>query len=133
MYIKLKNGAVDKYPYSISELKKDNPQTSFPSEISNALLAEHNVYKVEETQMPSVSFDKNIAEAQPQLVNGVWKQVWSVTDATAEEKLARVISLRKKEYPPMANYLDAIVKNDKAQIEKYINDCLSVKAKYPKP
>ena len=39
---------------------------------------------------------------------------------------------RAREYPPMTDYLDAIVKNDQAQIDKYIADCLAVKAKYPK-
>lgn len=39
---------------------------------------------------------------------------------------------RLLEYPPMADYLDGIVKGDQAQIEKYISDCLAVKAKYPK-
>lgn len=41
--------------------------------------------------------------------------------------------LRAREYPPMAEYLDGIVKNDQEQINKYITDCLAVKAKYPKP
>ena len=40
---------------------------------------------------------------------------------------------RAAEYPPIANYLDGVVKGDKAQIDKYIADCLAVKAKYPKP
>lgn len=40
--------------------------------------------------------------------------------------------LRAREYPPMADYLDGIVKGDQAQIDKYIADCLAVKAKYPK-
>jgi hypothetical protein len=40
---------------------------------------------------------------------------------------------RAEEYPLMADYLDGIVKNDQAQIAKYIADCLAVKAKYPKP
>ena len=39
---------------------------------------------------------------------------------------------RKAEYPPMADYLDAIVKGDDAQKQKYIDDCLAVKEKYPK-
>ena len=42
------------------------------------------------------------------------------------------IAKRASEYPPMTDYLDAIVKNDQAQIDKYIADCLAVKAKYPK-
>jgi hypothetical protein len=40
---------------------------------------------------------------------------------------------RAAEYPPMADYLDGIVKGDQAQIQKYIAVCLAVKAKYPKP
>jgi hypothetical protein len=40
---------------------------------------------------------------------------------------------RAAEYPPVTDYLDAIVKNDQAQLQKYISDCQAVKAKYPKP
>ena len=41
--------------------------------------------------------------------------------------------LRAREYPPMGDYLDAVVKGDQAQIDAYIAACLAVKAKYPKP
>lgn len=40
---------------------------------------------------------------------------------------------RAAEYPPMADYLDGIVKGDQAQVQAYIDACLAVKAKYPKP
>jgi hypothetical protein len=39
---------------------------------------------------------------------------------------------RAAEYPSMTDYLDGVVKGDQAQIDKYIADCLAVKAKYPK-
>jgi hypothetical protein len=39
---------------------------------------------------------------------------------------------RAREYPPITNYIDGVVKGDQAQIDKYIADCLAVKAKYPK-
>lgn len=41
--------------------------------------------------------------------------------------------LRAAEYPPMTDYLDGVVKGDQAQIDAYIQACLAVKAKYPKP
>jgi hypothetical protein len=41
-------------------------------------------------------------------------------------------SLRAKEYPPITDYLDGIVKGDNAQVQSYIDACLAVKAKYPK-
>jgi len=40
---------------------------------------------------------------------------------------------RAAEYPPMADYLDGIVKGDQVQVQAYIDACLAVKAKYPKP
>jgi hypothetical protein len=40
---------------------------------------------------------------------------------------------RQQEYPPMADYLDGIVKGNQAQIDKYIADCLEIKQKHPKP
>lgn len=39
---------------------------------------------------------------------------------------------RASEYPPITDYLDGVVKGDQTQIDKYIADCLAVKAKYPK-
>ena len=42
-------------------------------------------------------------------------------------------TFRAAEYPPMADYLDGIVKGDQAQVQTYIDACLAVKAKYPKP
>jgi hypothetical protein len=39
---------------------------------------------------------------------------------------------RAAEYPDFRDYLDGVVKGDQAQIDKYIADCLAVKAKYPK-
>ena len=42
------------------------------------------------------------------------------------------IAKRIAEYPPITDYLDGVVKGDQTQIDKYIADCLAVKAKYPK-
>jgi len=59
-----------------------------------------------------------------------------------EEKRAELISeynalnyqrRRKLEYPPITEYLDGVVKGDQEQIDAYIQKCLEVKTKYPKP
>ena len=52
--------------------------------------------------------------------------------ANEVERLNLVKANRAKEYPDFKEYLDGIVKGDNAQVQKYINDCLAVKAKYPK-
>lgn len=42
------------------------------------------------------------------------------------------IERRQIEYPPITDYLDAIVKNDSNQLQAYIDACNAVKEKYPK-
>ena len=42
-------------------------------------------------------------------------------------------TLRAREYPPITDYIDGVVKGDQQQIDNYIARCLEVKAKYPKP
>jgi len=54
----------------------------------------------------------------------------STVQAYAESQA--YIAKRAAEYPPMSDYLDAIVKGDTQQQEAYIAACLAVKAKYPK-
>ena len=39
---------------------------------------------------------------------------------------------RVAEYPPMADYIDGIVKGNQAQVDTYVAACMAVKAKYPK-
>jgi len=78
--------------------------------------------------------------------NGVYIKEWNLdipkptlaqldafeAQANEVERLNLVKANRANEYPDFKEYLDGIVKGDNAQIQKYINDCLAVKAKYPK-
>lgn len=87
MYVKITNGSVDTYPYSVGELRRDNPNVSFPKQVPDTLLAEYGVYPVTETDQPSYTpRTQNIAqETTPTLVGDVWTVGWTVTDKTAEE------------------------------------------------
>ena len=62
-----------------------------------------------------------------------------VVDWTPEQKAAHAEAdaiawkgSRERAYPPHTDYLDGIVKGDQTQVDKYIADCLAVKALYPK-
>jgi signal transduction protein with GAF and PtsI domain len=70
----------------------------------------------------------NLDIAQPTMaqLNAFEKQ------ANEIERLNEIKAKRSNEYPNFKDYLDGIVKGDQAQIDKYIADCLAVKAKYPK-
>jgi len=65
--------------------------------------------------------------------NLVTGEVTEHEDAPATLEIPRSYQeLRASAYPPAADYLDAIVKGDTAQAQAYIDECLAVKAKYPK-
>ena len=98
MYIKLKNGSIDKYPYSINQLKQDNKDTSFPAEMSDERLAEWDVFPVVTTDAPSITYKQDLSEGTPINENGVWKQVWNVVDKSVEEISAIQDSNKKQAY-----------------------------------
>lgn len=85
MYVKLKNQTIEKYPYSINDLIKDNPNTSFPQNPTDALLSEWGVFSVSLVEIPIVDHTKNVTEGSPVQENGKWKQSWVVTNATTEQ------------------------------------------------
>lgn len=77
-----------------------------------------NVVTIDDTE-GATDKDGNNVEIDMALVDA-----WVDPNAYKEQRAA--------EYPPHADYLDGIVKGDNVQIQKYIDDCLAVKDKYPK-
>lgn len=90
MYVKVSNGVAEKYPYSIGELRKDNPNVSFPKNPSNETLADWNVYPVVSTAEPSYDIaTQRVVWGTPALVNGQWTHTWETVALSAEEQQNR--------------------------------------------
>lgn len=83
MYLRIKDNEVV-YPYSIQQLKIDEYNVSFPTDLTSEILEGFGVYTVQQTPMPN-DYTKNIVEGTPTLVDGTYTQVWNQTDATQEE------------------------------------------------
>lgn len=90
MHALVKNGSIVKYPYTIGMLRKDNPNTSFPKNPTDEFLSGWSMERITKIGRPDIDHTKNIDEDTPQQVNGVWTQVWKVTDASAEEIAQRI-------------------------------------------
>lgn len=84
MLARLKNGAVERYPYSIAQLRQDHPDISFPAVMPDELLAEYGVVAVEPTERPSADHTKLVLEGTPSLSDGKWRQAWTITDASQD-------------------------------------------------
>lgn len=78
-----------------------------------------------------------VAEDPPSVSNAGWMYVngafVEIAISAEEVDLDAYKTSRAKAYPPMTDYLDGIVKGDQAQVQAYIDACLAVKARYPKP
>jgi hypothetical protein len=53
MFVKLTNGNVDQFPYTIGQFRRDNANTSFPAQIPNTILRRYGVYEVTDLDKPS--------------------------------------------------------------------------------
>jgi len=86
MYVKTNNGIVEKFPFSIGDLRKENPNTSFPRVMSAETLATFNVFPVTEQDKPETDrLSYAVKRHLPELVDGAWVVLWDVVQKTAEE------------------------------------------------
>lgn len=87
MYVKITDGAVDTYPYSVEQLKVENPNVSFPKDLSEELLESYGVHLVTLKDRPEINHrtQKTEEAATPVLEDGAWVLNWVTSDKTAEE------------------------------------------------
>jgi len=106
--IKLINGTPS--PYSLSQLKRDNPNVSFPTEPRLDTLAEYGVFPVRPTERPEDTDTQRAVEAKPELVDGLWTQAWRMEDIPPAELEERAASLAMRNLPAAFLALEARVK-----------------------
>lgn len=114
MYIRVELGVPIKT--TVEELKKANPNISFPAYLTPELLAEYGVYVVEPTEPPSYNPEiERLMEGEPQLneENNKWYQTWEV-ELKPEELVSSEIRnkrntlLRESDWTQLSN--DSLLK-----------------------
>lgn len=97
MFAKITNGTVHKFPYSVGQLRRDNPNTSFPKIISEQTMAEYGVFPVSELPAPSFDSWTHYLEYNPVpvLQDGKWVTVPTVYELTQDQIELRNASLAK--------------------------------------
>ena len=130
IYAKVDDGVITDYPYDILKLRKDNYNTSFPSDsMSRAdVRTEYGLVEVAEVAKPSEA-DNNVRELTPTLISGVWTQTWETSSLSVEEITQRSRSRRLHEYGPPEVQLEFITENG---LEAWQSEVAKIKAKYPK-
>lgn len=91
MFIKINTNSTE-YPYSLSKLLMDYPNTSFP-EINilyqnDELLKDFNVFRVIDQPIPEYNkTTQAYIEIEPQLINSLWCRQWLIKELSDSEKL----------------------------------------------
>jgi hypothetical protein len=140
MYVKAKNQIVDQFPYSFAQLQADNPQTSFPSKPTDAMLASFDVFPVvstgaqydQATQVATQEGCEYNADKQR------WETSWVVRDKTAEElqaeadaHAAQVEAQRAEAYRTESDPLFFKSQRGEATHQEWLDKVAEIKARYP--
>ena len=81
MYLRV-SGSNIIYPYSIQQLRTENKNVSFPSVITDEVLATFDVYPVKMVDGNyDIDYTKDVVEVTPTLSGSVYVQTYEVTDA----------------------------------------------------
>ena len=146
------------YPYTIEQLRQDNPNTSFPTRLNADVLEQFNVYEVVLTSPPQYDYvSHKLSEGIPvrqkaRNEDGTWKgddpttpeneaweyvQVWQVKQCTAEELTENIAeynahqeTLRIRAYRDEADPLFFKWQRGEATQQEWLDAVASVKAKY---
>lgn len=110
MWARIIDGAVADYPYGPSELRRDNPNTSFPDQVSEELCQQHSIFPVAMRNPPAHDYlTQNCVRITPTLEDGKWVETWEVSDATAEEVAQRTLERRAGMHLSFAQLLIGLV------------------------
>jgi len=137
MYIKLKDGKPEKY--LVEQLRRDNPNTSFPKNLSNDLLADWGVFPVITTTAPEFDLlTQYCKEVEPLEIAGKWTQVWQVANKDQKEIENSIINynanqkeLRMSDYSQYADPLYFKYKRNESTEQEWLNKIQEIKNKYP--
>ena len=96
MYVKLTNNQPSKFPYTLADLRQDNPGTSFPADITNETLALFSVYPVATTSAPEFDSKTHRVKQGVELIDGAWTQVWHLQELPEQQASANIRAERNR-------------------------------------
>jgi hypothetical protein len=104
MHLKLTNGTPAKY--TLGQLRRDNPQTSFPKLIPDDLLASYNVYPYTRPAVPEYNgLTQRLTDGEFEQVDGAWSLPYVVTDMPLEDQVRNLKAARAQAYTQEADPL----------------------------
>lgn len=97
------------WPYSLSQLRADEPARSFSVAPVDAELAEYGVFRVQPQPQPEYDpATHRVTEVVPALVDGSWQQQWELVPLTPEEAEAHYRATHPPQWIAFGNAVTAL-------------------------
>jgi hypothetical protein len=92
-YILTVPGEEPVYPYTLTDLMRANPGTSFPRDMTNFDASDWHCHPVQDTTPPE-AIGMVAQRIAPELVDGVWHERWELVEPTPEQVEAQANAMR---------------------------------------
>ena len=96
MLVHAVDGQVQKFPYTLADLRLAHPQLSIPDSITNQELATFGVYPVQAATRPAFDNKTHRLRQSAENSSGAWRQVWSIEQLPEPQAAANVRNYRNQ-------------------------------------
>ena len=132
MFIKLTNGKPE--TYTIGQLRRDNPQTSFPKDIPAEILASYDVYAVKRTPIPAHNdLTEVVRMIEPLEIDGQWTQQWEVVALPIEQQIENVAQARAEAYAAESDPLFFKAQRGEIDEQVWLDKVQEIRDRFPDP
>jgi hypothetical protein len=96
MLVHAVDGQVQKFPYTLADLRLAHPQLSIPDSITDEELAAFNVYPVQATARPAFDNKTHRLRQSAEYLGATWQQVWTTEQLPESQAAANVRNYRNE-------------------------------------
>lgn len=142
MFVKATNGQIDQYPYTVGDLRRDNPNTSFPKHVPETTMAAFGMFPVGYEAAPDYDPMTHRIEHSnmPVLKDGKWVLTKTVVPLTAEQiadrlaqRQAQVDEQRRAAYQTESDPLFFKWQRGESTEQEWKDAVAAIQARFPDP
>lgn len=141
MFAKIQDNQVIKYPYTVQDLRNDNPDVGFGSDIPDEMWGRFGAVRVIVTGQPERDpLTQDVIQITPAYIpeRNRWEQQWQVVDVSDEEAAARldvqqalVKARREQAYREESDPLYFQEQRGDVPLGTWLAKIAEIKARYP--
>ena len=132
MHVKLTNGVPT--TYTIGQLRRDNPQTSFPKNIPDEVLTSYDVYPVKVVSLPDYdALTHMLKQSDFYQVDGQWQVHYYPDPLPVDTQIENLKTARAEAYATEADPLFFKAQRGEAEVSEWENKVQEIRDRFPYP